>query len=125
MSLGGHQRRQVHGRRKRGDGGSVPRFKIQGGTSPRKCWLLFASFLSRFAFKKLHWPTGKIKWPKFEEKTDFGGRLGFEPRTPSKYPLPPKIAIHPKLGVKIRGKNVKMAKASLACPVSAVTQKKT
>ena len=63
--------------------GKRPPVQNSGGGFPRKCSLLFASFLSRFAFKKLHWPIGKIKWPKSEEKTDFGGRLGFEPRTPS------------------------------------------
>ena len=76
-------RRRKHGRRKRGDGGDAsPAVKNQRGTSPQKWWYFSIFFLDtyeNFAFFTIF----KIKWPKFEEKQNFGGRWVSVPMNPS------------------------------------------
>ena len=68
-----------HGRPKRGGGGRVSRSrKISGGRPPRNDDILASFFLDtdeNFAFSTIF----KIKWPKSEEKLNFGGRWVWVP----------------------------------------------
>ena len=72
-----------HGRRKRGDGGTrPPQSKNQWGTSPPEIMIfqhLFLDTCKQFAFSTIF----KIKWPKSEERLNFGGRWVWVPMNPS------------------------------------------
>ena len=75
---------ELHGRRKRGGtGGRVPRSrKISGGRPPQKLWYFSIFFLDTYE-NFVFFTIFKIKWPKSEEKLNFGGRWVWVPMNPS------------------------------------------
>ena len=71
-------------RRREGRGSHDPRtFKNRGGRPPQKLRYFSIFFLETqthfFAFSNIF----KIKWPKFEEKLDLGGRWVWVPMSPT------------------------------------------
>ena len=69
---------RAHGRRKRGDASAVEK---SAGDIPEKFWyfgIIFLDTNDNFTLTNIF----KLKWPKSEEKLNFGGRWSWVPRNP-------------------------------------------
>ena len=77
----------TQGRHRRGwQGSGPPHFKKRGCRPPRNLDISVTFFLKLFfAFSSIF----KIKWPKSEEKLNFGGRWVWVPMNPTSEPPPP------------------------------------